>query len=143
MFYYIERHFKKLFTVIITGELTNRSWHLYQKCFVVSLDIDDFTFIAHAQKRRSKRFNDRKNVSATTPLRDLYRLLVWSSAYHLPEAFALLDVRFPYGRDDQDIPNVVFSFLFMPNGIRVFQNQFQNHITKYRVNGILIYVTQL
>ena len=45
----IERHLKKPFTVIITVELTNSSWHLYQKCFVVSLDNDDFTFIAHAQ----------------------------------------------------------------------------------------------
>ena len=51
--YCIERHFTKLFTVITTGELTNSSWHLYQKCFVVLLDIDDFTFIAHAQKLES------------------------------------------------------------------------------------------
>ena len=55
LFYCIERHFKKLLKVIITGELTNSSWHLCQKSFVVSLDIDDFTFIAHAQKRRSER----------------------------------------------------------------------------------------
>ena len=47
--YYIEIHFKQLFTVIITGELTNSSWHLYKTCFVVSLDIDDYTFIAHVQ----------------------------------------------------------------------------------------------
>ena len=54
--YCIERHFKQLFTVIITGELMNSLWHLYRKCFVVSLDIDDFTFIAHAQKRQSEKF---------------------------------------------------------------------------------------
>ena len=54
IFYCIERHFKKLFTVIITGELTNSPWHLYRKCFVVSLDIDDFTCILHAQKRQSE-----------------------------------------------------------------------------------------
>ena len=47
---------EKLVTVIITGQLTNSSWHLYRKCFVVSLDIDDFTFIAHAQKRQPERF---------------------------------------------------------------------------------------
>ena len=47
----------KLFTVMITGKLTNSSWHLYRKCFVVSLDIDDFTFFAHAQKRQSERFS--------------------------------------------------------------------------------------
>ena len=51
--YYIERHFKKLFTVIITGELVNGTWHLYRKYFVVSLDIDDLSFIAHAYKRQS------------------------------------------------------------------------------------------
>ena len=56
IFYCTERHFKKLFTVIITGELTNSSRHLYRKCFVVSLDIDDFTFIVHAQKRQSEDF---------------------------------------------------------------------------------------
>ena len=54
--YCIKRHFKKLFTVIITGMLTNSSWYLYRKCFVVSLDIDDFTFIPHAQKRQPERF---------------------------------------------------------------------------------------
>ena len=32
----------------------NSPWHLYQKCFVVSLHVDDFTFIAHAQKRQSE-----------------------------------------------------------------------------------------
>ena len=64
IFYSIERHFKNLFTVLITGKLSNSSLHLYRKCFVVSLDIDDFTFIAHAQKRQSKVFNNRKNVSA-------------------------------------------------------------------------------
>ena len=48
IFYCVERHFKKLFTVIITGKLTNS--------FVVSLDIGDFTFIAHAQKRQPERF---------------------------------------------------------------------------------------
>ena len=53
MFYRIERHFRKLFTV---GELTNSLWHLYQKRFVVSLDIDVFTCIALAQKRQSERF---------------------------------------------------------------------------------------
>ena len=42
IFYCIERHFKKLFTVIIAGGLTNSSWHLYRKCFVVSLDIGAF-----------------------------------------------------------------------------------------------------
>ena len=52
-----KRQFKKLFTVIFTGKLTNRSWHLYRKCFVVSLDIGDFTFIAHAQKRQPERFS--------------------------------------------------------------------------------------
>ena len=41
-------------TVITTGELTNSPWHLYQQCFVGSLHIDDFTFIAHAQKRQSE-----------------------------------------------------------------------------------------
>ena len=41
IFYCIE-HFKRLFTEIITGELTNSPWHLYQKCFVGSLHIDDF-----------------------------------------------------------------------------------------------------
>ena len=56
MCYCIERHFKKLFTVIIAGELTNSPWHIYQKPFVVSLDIDEFTFIAHAHKRQSERF---------------------------------------------------------------------------------------
>ena len=45
---------EQLFTVIITGELTNSPWHLYQKCFIVSLHIDDFTFITHAQKRKSE-----------------------------------------------------------------------------------------
>ena len=39
----------------MTGKLTNSLWHLYRKCFVVSLDIDDFTFIAHAQKRQTER----------------------------------------------------------------------------------------
>ena len=68
IFYCIERICKKLFTVITTGELTNSPWHLYRKCFVVSLDIDDFTFIAHAQKRQSDVSNDRKNVSATPVL---------------------------------------------------------------------------
>ena len=34
----------------------NSPWHLYRKCFVVSLDIDDFTFIAHVQKRQSAGF---------------------------------------------------------------------------------------
>ena len=56
IFYCIERYFKKFFTVIIIGELTISPWHLYRKSFVVSLDIDDFTFIAHAQKRQSERF---------------------------------------------------------------------------------------
>ena len=56
IFYCIERHFKQLFTVNFTGELTNRSWYLYRKCFVVPLQIDDFTFIAHAQKSQSERF---------------------------------------------------------------------------------------
>ncbi|KAK2163645.1 hypothetical protein NP493_1452g00000 [Ridgeia piscesae] len=32
------------------------SWHLYRKCFVVSLDIDGFTFIARAQKCQSECF---------------------------------------------------------------------------------------
>ena len=50
-----ERHFKKLFAVIIIGELTNSLWHLCWNSFVVSLDSDDFTFIAHAQKRQSER----------------------------------------------------------------------------------------
>ena len=54
--YCVERHFKKLCTVIITGKLANSSWHLYRQCFVVSLDIGDFTFIAHAQKRQPERF---------------------------------------------------------------------------------------
>ena len=44
----------ELITVIITGMLANSSWHLYRKCFVVSLDIDDFTFIAHARQRKCR-----------------------------------------------------------------------------------------
>ena len=44
----------QLFTVIITGELTNSPWHLYKKCLVVWLHIDDFTFIAPARKRQSE-----------------------------------------------------------------------------------------
>ena len=56
IFYCTEQHFKKPFTVIITGESTNSPWDLYRKSFIVSLDIDDFTFIAHAQKRQSERF---------------------------------------------------------------------------------------
>ncbi|KAK2174374.1 hypothetical protein NP493_805g01000 [Ridgeia piscesae] len=56
LFYCVERHFKKLFTVIITSMLTNSSWHFYRKCFVVSLDIGNFTFIVHAQKRQQERF---------------------------------------------------------------------------------------
>ena len=51
----IERHVKKLFTVIIKRELKNSSWHLYRKCVVVSLEIGDFTFNAHAQKRQPER----------------------------------------------------------------------------------------
>ena len=53
-FHCIERYIKQMFTVIITGELTNSPWPLYRKCFVVSLNTDDFTFIAHAQKRQSE-----------------------------------------------------------------------------------------
>ena len=53
-FYCIERHVKQLFTVITTGGLSNNPWHLYQKFVEVSLHIDDFTFIAHAQKRQSE-----------------------------------------------------------------------------------------
>ena len=30
-------------------------YYYYYNCFVVSLHIDDFTFIAHAQKRQSER----------------------------------------------------------------------------------------
>ena len=52
--YCIKRHYKQLFTVIIIGELTNSPWHSYQICFVVSLHIGDFIFIAHAQKRQSE-----------------------------------------------------------------------------------------
>ena len=55
LFYCIDRHFKKLLTVTITGKLTNSSWYLYRKCFVVLLDMDDFIFIAHAQERQSER----------------------------------------------------------------------------------------
>ena len=33
----------------------NSPWLLYKKCFVVSLHIDDFIFIAHAQNRKSER----------------------------------------------------------------------------------------
>ena len=40
--------------MITTGKLTNSLWHLYRKCFVVSLHNDGFTFIAHAQKRPEK-----------------------------------------------------------------------------------------
>ena len=54
--YCIERHFKKLFTVITTGELKNSRWHLYRKSFVVLLDIDALTIIAHAQKCQLERF---------------------------------------------------------------------------------------
>ena len=68
IFYCMERHFKKLFTVIITGELMNSmAWHLYRKCFVVSLDIDDFLHLLRMHRNANRNFfNDRKNVSATT-----------------------------------------------------------------------------
>ena len=46
----------------------NSPWHLYQTCFVVSVYIDNFTFIAHAQKVNRKVYNDRQNVNATPPL---------------------------------------------------------------------------
>ena len=52
IFYFIERHFKQLFTVIITGGLTNSSWHLYQK--YTTLHVNDFTFIAYAQKSQER-----------------------------------------------------------------------------------------
>ena len=58
--------FRQIFTVVITRELTNSPWHLYQTYFVVSLHIDDFTFIAHAYKRQSESLQRRKNVSATS-----------------------------------------------------------------------------
>ena len=52
IFYCIEQHFKQLFTVIITEELTNSSWRLYKECIVFLLHIDEFTLIAHVQKRQ-------------------------------------------------------------------------------------------
>ena len=45
----------QLFPVIITGESSNSPWHLYEKCFVISLHIDDFKFVAHTQKGQSER----------------------------------------------------------------------------------------
>ena len=33
----------------------NSSWHLYRKCFVVSLNFYDFILVAHEQKRQSER----------------------------------------------------------------------------------------
>ena len=44
--------FRQLFRVVITGELSNSPWHLYQKGFVISLHIDDFKFVA--QKGQSE-----------------------------------------------------------------------------------------
>ena len=35
--------------------LANNPWYLCHKYFVVSLHIDDFTFIAYVQKRQSER----------------------------------------------------------------------------------------
>ena len=35
--------------------LTNNPQYLYHKCFLFSLDIDDFTYISHVQKRQSER----------------------------------------------------------------------------------------
>ena len=66
-FYCIERHFKKLLTVIITGELTNSSWHLYRKCVCC---FAEHLMILHLLRMRRNInrnvFNDRKNASATT-----------------------------------------------------------------------------
>ena len=66
IFYYIERHFKKLFTVIITGELTNS---IYTEN---PLSLRWTLMILHLLRMRRNVnrnvFNDRENVSATAPL---------------------------------------------------------------------------
>ena len=58
--YCIERHFKRLFTVIIIAELTNSPWHLYRQSFVVSWDIDDLHLLRMRSNVNRNVFNDRK-----------------------------------------------------------------------------------
>ena len=86
VFYCAERHLKKLFTVIITGKLTNSSWHLYRKCFVVSLDADTSTgtFLTTG-----------KNISATTSFHctNIYQVWVkWTTTNYLNKTLYLIYV---------------------------------------------------
>ena len=56
MIFTSKHHLKTYGGCSLTIGHRSHPWHLYRKSFVVSLDIDDFTFIAHAQKRQSGRF---------------------------------------------------------------------------------------
>ena len=64
-YYCIERHFKQLFTVIITAELTNSPWHLYQKCFSFRCTLVILHLSRMHRNVNLKVYIDWKNVSAT------------------------------------------------------------------------------
>ena len=63
--YYIERHFKKLFTVISTGQLTNSSCIYTEHALLFRWTLMTLHLLRMRRNVYRNVFNDRKNVSAT------------------------------------------------------------------------------
>ena len=69
MFYCHEQNFKQLFTVIITGGLTNSPGHLYKNALTFRWTLMILNLSRVRRNINRKVYNDRKNVSATPYLR--------------------------------------------------------------------------